>query len=143
MSPPRFEAAAALLFLRTCGSQWPRRRAAASTAQFSADAPLRGDLQTHPGQPRRTHAAGTLARAHARTQVEACGCASLLAAFIWLQRGLCSSWLGWTSARVNSNVTRLFSCRVQAWWEAAAWLLSFQRERTEPTTPPSIQHLII
>lgn len=79
MSPTRFEASGALLFLCTCGSQCHR----ASAAQFSADVALRGGRQTN-AQLGRTDAAGTLARAHTRTQVEACACAFLLSAFILL-----------------------------------------------------------
>lgn len=47
----------------------PQTESAAFTAQFSADVPLRGDLQTNARQLRRAEAAGTLARAQTHTQV--------------------------------------------------------------------------
>lgn len=51
----------------------PQTQGAAFTAQFSADAPLRGGLQTNAGRPRRADAAAPvpLARARTRTQVGA------------------------------------------------------------------------
>lgn len=91
----------------------PQTESAAFTAQFNADVPLRADLQTNTRQIRRTDAVETLARAQTRTQVEACGCVSLLSAFILLQLRLRSSSLGCISACVNRNITCLFSCDLQ------------------------------